>query len=178
MAHDNAPQPSPTSESQAATSHALDSGRLESKRLDSELLDSKASANSLESTPIQRNDKKGKTGLKRLYNAFFFSLDGIKAAWSEEEGFRQVFSIGIVLSILACFLAQSWVELILLILPCVLSIIAELINSAIENAIDFTSLELHPLAKKAKDMGSALQLIACSFVAFVWIGYLLMRFVL
>lgn len=131
----------------------------------------------MDSKDYQRNDKKGKTGFKRLYNAFFFSLDGIKAAWKEEEGFRQVFSVGIVLSILACFLAQSWQELVLLILPCVLSIIAELINSAIENAIDFTSLDIHPLAKKAKDMGSAIQLIACLFVAFVWGGYLLVRFV-
>ncbi|AAP76817.1 diacylglycerol kinase [Helicobacter sp. MIT 03-1614] len=125
----------------------------------------------------QRNDKKGKTGIKRLYNAFFFSLDGIKAAWKEEEGFRQVLSIGIVLSIVAFFIAQTWQELILLILPCVLSVIVELINSAIENAIDFTSLEIHPLAKKAKDMGSAIQLIACLFVAFVWGSYLLNRFI-
>ncbi|WP_300964546.1 diacylglycerol kinase [uncultured Helicobacter sp.] len=129
-------------------------------------------------TNPQRNDKKGKRGLKRLYNAFFFSLDGIKAAWQEEEGFRQVLSIGIMLSIIACFIAQSWLELILLVLPCVLSIIVELINSAIENAIDFTSLEIHPLAKKAKDMGSAIQLIACLFVAFVWGSYLLTHFVL
>ena len=121
----------------------------------------------------QRNDKKGKKGFKRLYNAFFFSLDGIKAAWKEEEGFRQVFIVGLVLSIAAFFLAQSWQELILLILPCMLSVIVELINSAIENAIDFTSLEIHPLAKKAKDMGSAIQLMACLFVAFVWGSYLL-----
>lgn len=126
----------------------------------------------------QRNEKKGKKGLRRLYNAFFFSLDGIKAAWKDEEGFRQVLSIGIVLSIAAFFIAQNWVELILLILPCVLSVIVELINSAIENAIDFTSLDIHPLAKKAKDMGSAIQLIACLFVAFVWGSYLLNRFVL
>ncbi|TLE01479.1 diacylglycerol kinase [Helicobacter japonicus] len=126
----------------------------------------------------QRNEKKGKKGLRRLYNAFFFSLDGIKAAWKDEEGFRQVLSIGIVLSIVAFFIAQNWVELILLILPCVLSVIVELINSAIENAIDFTSLDIHPLAKKAKDMGSAIQLIACLFVAFVWGSYLLNRFVL
>ncbi|MCH5312983.1 MAG: diacylglycerol kinase [Helicobacter sp.] len=130
----------------------------------------------MDNTEHQRNDKKGKTGIKRLYNAFFFSLDGIKAAWKDEEGFRQVFCIGIILSIIACFIAQSWQELVLLILPCVLSIIVELINSAIENAIDFTSLEIHPLAKKAKDMGSAIQLIACLFVAFVWVSYLFMRF--
>lgn len=118
----------------------------------------------------ERNDKKGKKGIKRLYNAFFFSLAGIKAAWKDEEGFRQVSSIGVILIFIAFFVAQSWQELVLLILPCVISIIAELINSAIENAIDFTSLEIHPLAKKAKDMGSAIQLISCMFVAFVWGG--------
>jgi len=128
------------------------------------------------SDDIKRNTKKGKKGIKRLYNAFFFSIDGIKAAWLDEEGFRQVFSIGIILTVFACFLANSWIELVLLILPCVLCIIAELINSAIENAIDFTSFELHPLAKKAKDMGSAIQLISCIFVVFVWIGYLLVYF--
>lgn len=127
---------------------------------------------------VKRNDKKGKKGIRRIYNAFFFSLDGIKAAWLEEEGFRQVLVVGIVLSVVAFFLARSFVELILLILPCVLSIIAELINSAIENAIDFTSLEIHPLAKKAKDMGSAIQLIACTFVLFVWIAYFVYRFCL
>ncbi|TLD97578.1 diacylglycerol kinase [Helicobacter jaachi] len=126
----------------------------------------------------ERNDKKGKRGFKRLYNAFFFSLDGIRAAWQEEEGFRQVLLIGIVLSLIAFFLAQSWVELVLLVLPCVMCVLAELINSAIENAIDFTSLDIHPLAKKAKDMGSALQLLSCLFVAFVWGSYLIWRFIL
>ncbi len=111
----------------------------------------------------QRNNKKGKKGLKRLYNAFFFSLDGIKAAWKDEEGFRQVLCIGIILSIAAFFIAQNWVELILLILPCMLSVIVELINSAIENAIDFTSLDIHPLAKKAKDMAAAAVLLAAIF---------------
>lgn len=126
----------------------------------------------------ERNDKKGKRGLKRVYNAFFFSLSGIKAAWQEEEAFRQILIIGTLLSFLAFFIAQSWQELVLLILPCVICTLAELINSAIENAIDFTSLEIHPLAKKAKDMGSAVQLISCIFAVFVWGSYLIARFVL
>lgn len=130
-----------------------------------------------DSTP-KRNDKKGKTGIKRLYNALFFSLSGIKAAWVEEAGFRQVLVISIALSALAFFLAQSWIELMLLILPCVLCVVAELINSAIENAIDFTSLDIHPFAKKAKDMGSAVQLITCLFVAFVWGSYIISRYIL
>lgn len=136
------------------------------------------SQNIQDSQPTKRNEKKGKKGFRRLYNAFFFSLDGIKTAWKDEEGFRQVLSVGIILSIVAFFIAQSWQEMILLILPCVLSILVELINSAIENAVDFTSLEIHPLAKNAKDMGSAIQLIACLFVAFVWISYIIARFII
>lgn len=118
-----------------------------------------------------RNDKKGKVGFRRIYQAFFYSLSGIKSAWSDEEAFRQILVISCVLIPLGAVLGESWVEKILLILPCVLAIIVELINSAIENAIDFCSLEIHPLAKKAKDMGSAIQLIACIFLICVWGSY-------
>lgn len=119
-----------------------------------------------------RNDKKGKRGFRRIYQAFFFSLSGIKSAWSDEEAFRQILIISCVLIPLGAVLGESWVEKILLILPCVLAVIVELINSAIENAIDFCSLEIHPLAKKAKDMGSAIQLIACIFLICVWGSYI------
>lgn len=120
-----------------------------------------------------RNAKKGKKGFKRIYNAFFYSLDGIKSAWVDEEAFRQLLIISFILIPLGIYLGQSWAEKILLITPCVLALIIELINSAIENAIDFTSLNFHPLAKKAKDMGSAIQLIACVFLACVWGSYII-----
>ncbi|WP_027327661.1 diacylglycerol kinase [Helicobacter pametensis] len=118
-----------------------------------------------------RNDKKGKRGLKRIWNALFYSLDGIKAAWRDEEAFRQILILACMGIIGSFFLARDWVEWVILLLPCFLALIAELVNSAIENAIDFTSLEIHPLAKKAKDMGSAIQLIACVFWVLVWGGY-------
>ena len=51
----------------------------------------------------------------------------------------------------------------------------ELLNSAIENVVDRISLEWHPLAKKAKDMGSAAQFTAQLFLAAVWGGYVLGR---
>ncbi len=121
-----------------------------------------------------RNAKKGKTGLKRVYNAFFYSLSGLKAAFCEEEAFRQIIIVSMILIPLGAYLGESFVEKVLLILPCVLAIIAELTNSAIENAIDFAGLEIHPFAKKAKDMGSAIQLVACAFMAFVWIYYFIL----
>lgn len=121
----------------------------------------------------KRNDKKGKKGIKRISNAFFYSIDGIKSAWNEEEAFRQILVISIFLIPFGIYLGKSWVEKILLVLPCIIAIMAELINSAIENAIDFCSIEIHPLAKKAKDMGSALQLIACIFMVCVWGSYII-----
>lgn len=123
-----------------------------------------------------RNEKKGKRGISRIWNAFVYSLEGIKSAYQDEQAFRQILFLAILGIIGGSLLARDWVEWCLLLLPCFLALKAELINSAIENAIDFTSLELHPLAKKAKDMGSAIQLLACIFWALVWGGYLWMRF--
>lgn len=123
-----------------------------------------------------RNDKKGKGGIARILNAFVYSLSGFKSAWQDEQAFRQILFLSILGIIGSVLLARDWVEWCLLLLPCFLALKVELINSAIENAVDFTSLELHPLAKKAKDMGSAIQLLACIFWALVWGGYLWMRF--
>ncbi len=123
-----------------------------------------------------RNSKKGKRGLSRIYNAFFYSISGLKSAWSEEEAFRQIIIVSCVLIPLGLYMGEGFAEKIILILPCVVAILAELANSAIENAIDFTSLKSHPYAKNAKDMGSAMQLISCIFMAFVWIFYLVQRF--
>lgn len=104
---------------------------------------------------------------------FFYSYDGIKAAWNDEEAFRQITIIALIFIPIGIFLGENWTDKILLVLPCVLCVIIELINSAIENAVDFAGLELNTLAKRAKDMGSAMQLISCLFLAFVWISYII-----
>ena len=129
----------------------------------------KSNGKSYKSNAEFRNAQKGKRGFRRIYNAFFYSLHGLKAAFCEEEAFRQILIVSAILIPLGAYLGESFAEKVLLILPCVLAIIAELTNSAIENAIDFAGLEIHPFAKKAKDMGSAIQLVACAFMAFVWI---------
>lgn len=123
-----------------------------------------------------RNDKKGKSGIKRIRNALMYSLAGLKSAYEDESAFRQILFLAILGILIGSFLARDWIEWCILIAPCFVAIKAELINSAIENAIDFTSLQLHPLAKKAKDMGSAIQFIACIFWILIWGSYLWMRF--
>ena len=125
--------------------------------------------------PPQRNALKGRTGLVRLRNALHYSLDGYRAAWRDEQAFRQIVGLCLPGLVLAGLLCRTWTEGILLILPLILAIVVELCNSAIENVVDRISPEWHPLAKKAKDMGSAAQLTAQLLIAIVWGSYLLAR---
>ncbi len=121
----------------------------------------------------ERNSFKGQVGLTRICNALSYSVQGYKAAWEDEEAFRQI-------SLLSCLgipagllLGVDFAEKMLLILPCILCIIVELLNSAIENIVDRISLEKHDLSKKAKDMGSAAQFSAQLYLYGTWIVYLI-----
>lgn len=124
----------------------------------------------------QHNEMKGRTGLRRLRNAVIYSLDGYRTAWRDEEAFRQIVILLAAGIPLAFLLGRNWAETVLLVLPLVLCVIVELFNTAVENVVDRISLDMHPLSKKAKDMGSAAQFTAQLFLAFVWGGYLLVRF--
>ncbi len=111
---------------------------------------------------------KGKTGLRRIWNALFYSIDGFRAAWRHEDAFRQEVLLAIVLMPLALVLGQSGLERALLIASLVLVLIVELLNSAVEATVDRVSLENHHLAKRAKDIGSAAVLISLLNVPLVW----------
>ncbi|MBR2494653.1 MAG: diacylglycerol kinase [Helicobacter sp.] len=104
----------------------------------------------------------------RMRNAFLYSKDGILAAWREEQGFRQVVMVATLGLVFGLWFGDGFAQKVLLILPGVLCVIVELFNSAIENAIDHTSIEPHPFAKKAKDMGSAAQFLSLGFAVLVW----------
>ncbi len=111
---------------------------------------------------------KGQTGIKRIFNAGGYSLDGLRAAFTGEAAFRQLVLLNVILIPLSFFLNVSRVERALLIAVCLLALIVELLNSAVEAAIDRISLDRHPLSKNAKDMGSAAQLVALTIIASVW----------
>ncbi len=111
---------------------------------------------------------KGQTGLKRIFNAAGYSLDGLRAAFVGEAAFRQLVLLNVVLIPLAFWLDVSPVERALMVAVSMLSLIVELLNSAVEAAIDRISLERHPLSKNAKDMGSAAQLTSLAVIALVW----------
>lgn len=111
---------------------------------------------------------KGKTGIRRLMNAFGYSLEGFKAAFKHEDAFRQEVFLAIVLIPLAVYLGKSSIERAVMIASVLLVLIVELLNSAIEAAVDHTSTEHHALAKRAKDIGSAAVFFALTIVVSVW----------
>jgi diacylglycerol kinase (ATP) len=123
--------------------------------------------------PRMESPFKGKTGLRRILNAFHYSLDGLSAAYRHEDAFRQEIWLTLVAIPLALWLGDSALERALMIGCILLVLIVELVNSAIEATVDRVSLERHQLAKRAKDIGSAAVLIALINAAVVW-GLLLL----
>lgn len=111
---------------------------------------------------------KGSTGLKRIVNATGYSLAGFKAAFQNEAAFRQVILLNVILIPITFFLDLSAVEQALMIGVCLLAIIIELFNSALEAVVDRISLERHPLSKNAKDMGSAAQFVTLAIITVTW----------
>lgn len=118
--------------------------------------------------PSMESPFKGKTGLRRLINAFGYSLEGFKAAFKHEDAFRQEVFLAIVLIPIAVYLGKSSIEKALMIASVLLVLIVELLNSAVEAAVDHTSTEHHSLAKRAKDIGSAAVFFALNIVLVVW----------
>jgi diacylglycerol kinase (ATP) len=112
---------------------------------------------------------KGKTGLRRIWNALFYSFDGLKAAYRHEDAFRQEVWLAVVLIPLALFLPASGTGKSLMIASVVVVLIVELLNSAVEATVDRVSLEHHRLAKRAKDIGSAAVLFSLINVVVVWL---------
>jgi diacylglycerol kinase (ATP) len=117
----------------------------------------------------QESSFKGKTGLTRIWNAFGYSLAGLRAAFRHEDAFRQETILAAVLIPLALLMPVGGLGKALMVASVLLVIIVELLNSAIEAAIDRISLDQHRLSKRAKDIGSASVLISLVNVAMVWV---------
>ena len=112
---------------------------------------------------------KGKTGLRRIWNAMFYSIEGLRAAFRHEDAFRQEVLLALLLIPLALFLTPSGLGKALMIASVLLVLIVELLNSAVEATVDRVSLEQHQLAKRAKDIGSAAVMMSLANVVVVWL---------
>ncbi len=120
-------------------------------------------------------NKPGATGLKRLVNAAKYSAQGLKAAFRNEEAFRlEVYALPIAFILAICW-SRTGLEFALLFGSYWLILIAELINSGIEAVVDRISSEKHPLSGQAKDIGSAIVMLAMILTAVTWIAVIVFR---
>ena len=112
---------------------------------------------------------KGKTGIYRIIKATGYSIDGFKAAYKFEAAFRQVVWLNLVLLAAVIVMPFALGIKMMLVVASFLSLIVELINTGIEACVDHTSTAKHPLAKIAKDVGSAAQFLALSLLMVLWV---------
>lgn len=125
--------------------------------------------------PVPANPQKQRRGLNRIWHAWGYSLQGLRAGW-HETAFRQEVFAALVLLPLSLWLGRNWVEIALLAGSVALVLIVELLNSGIETAIDRISLERHDLSKRAKDLGSAAVLLSLLLCAGIWSAAFYQRF--
>lgn len=116
-----------------------------------------------------------RTGVKRLVLAFGYSVQGFRSGWSE-PAFRQEAMAAFFLLPLAWWVGHTWLERAVLAGTVVAVMVVELLNTAMEATVDRVGFELHPLSKKAKDLGSAAVLLSLCFAGVVWAGALWQRF--
>ena len=121
--------------------------------------------------------KPGNTGIRRILRAAVYSAQGFGHAWKHEAAFRQEVALTVVLMPIAIWLGQTVVERALLIGVCLIVLIVEFLNSAIEAAIDRFGDEQHELSGRAKDLGSAAVFVSLALVALVWGSVAFQRFV-
>ncbi len=115
--------------------------------------------------------QKHRTGLTRVRHALGYSLSGLRLGWGE-TAFRQEALLASLMLPGAFWLGQNWLETAMLCAVVVLVLIAELLNTAVESAIDRFGGEWHELSKRAKDTGSAAVLLSLLLCAGVWAGAL------
>jgi diacylglycerol kinase (ATP) len=108
------------------------------------------------------------TGFRRVVNAAFFSMAGLRAAWRHEAAFRQECVLVLVLTPAAFWLGETAVERAILIGTAWLVLVVELLNSAIEAVVDRVGTEHHTLAGRAKDLGSAAVFVSLALAALAW----------
>lgn len=101
-----------------------------------------------------------------------YSIAGLTAAFRDEMAFRQICLLCLAGAPCAFFFADGWMEAMLLIFPLALSVIVELLNTAVESVVDRISKELNPLSKKAKDTASAAQFCTQILCLVVWTSFI------
>jgi diacylglycerol kinase (ATP) len=108
------------------------------------------------------------TGLKRIVAAFGNSVAGLRFALKRDTAVRQEFVLVALLVPVALFSGKAAIEILLLVSGLFAVVITELLNTAIECAIDRISTDYHDLSKASKDIASAAVLLSLLYCGLVW----------
>ena len=110
-----------------------------------------------------------KKGFIRIWNAFVYSLNGLRLAITQETSFKQEIGIYLILLFVLFFLPLPFIFKCLLFFANTIVLIVEIINSAIESIVDMTSPDYNDLARKGKDLGSAAVFISMVLAIILWL---------
>lgn len=114
-------------------------------------------------------------GFKRIFSTLCYSIKGLRSAWKYEESFRlEVYAAFLALPF-SLLIGRSWVEYVLLLGSLVFVLIIELLNSALETAIDRISTDFHELSGRAKDIGSAAAFLSMLMAGLIWFSLIIVR---
>lgn len=113
-------------------------------------------------------DPSSHTGFKRLSNATLYSINGFKSCFKTEEAFRLEVYLALILIPFGLWIGEGRIEKALLVITVLLVLIVELLNTAVERAIDRISPEKHLLSKESKDMGSTAVFLSLFLAGITW----------
>lgn len=116
------------------------------------------------------NPHKGRTGWQRVVWATRHSIHGFRLAWRTESAFRQEATVAAILLPASFWVGRSGLEIGLLAGSVLAVLIVELLNSAVEAAVDRVSFELHDLSRRAKDLASAAVMLSLLTCAIIWVA--------
>ena len=168
MTQGGVPQQRAEANARAAPGRAREHDPFDDDIDDAEDAQAQSSREPLSPDDLPFNPYKGNRGLTRAWHAMKNSLYGFQVAIREESAFRQELTLAAILLPCSLFVPAAPVERAALIASVLLVLIVELLNSAIEAAVDRVSFENHRLAKRAKDIGSAAVMLSLANAAVVW----------
>ena len=106
----------------------------------------------------------------RVFRAAQYSQQGIRSAWRDEAAFRQELVLALLLAPLTLWLNLPRLDTVLLLAMMALVLVAELLNSGLEAIVDMASPDIHVLAGKAKDCGSAAVFVSLLLLVGAWLA--------
>jgi len=108
-------------------------------------------------------------GVTRIVSALLYSIEGLRSAWNYEASFRLEIILASILTPLAFAIGRSLTQIATLLIVIYIVLIVELMNSAVESAVDRIGNEYHKLSRRAKDMGSAAVFLSLMLCFAVWV---------